>query len=287
MATKKSFLQLCVTLGVTLTAFQGLEVSGQSFLNKLFGGGEEEVAEGAEPAASDKAEAQEQSAELEDAKKATITSLTGLYETLVKQGFPIKERPEGEVTQILFYLRSMRGIVDDINSRGSAINQRMAKLSNETVDVTTSDEFSPNNFLINLKKVRDNQPAVLAELSEIKKEIFVVRGMLDQSKQYGLSMINALGAFGNTVKDPLVLARYPFDKQMRNEVKEIKDILPELEPMVKNVISMTQNLSKVMTEATTMFTGMNIPDPNASDLDGKVTEAFDIIFNRTATETQD
>ena len=279
MAIKKSFLQLCVTLGVTLATFQGVEVSGQSFLNKLFGGGAEEadaeVAEGAE------------SAELEEAKKGTITSLTGLYETLVKQGFPIKDRPEGEVTQILFYLRSMQGIVDDINSRGIAINERMAKLSNETVDVTTSDEFSPNNFLINLKKVRDNQPAVLAELSEIKKEMFVVRGMLDQSKQYGLSMINALGAFGNTVKDPLVLARYPFDKQMRNEVKEIKDSLQELEPMVKSVLSMTQNLSKVMTEATTMFTGMNIPDPDASELDGKIDKAFDIIFNRTAAETKD
>lgn len=286
MATKKSFLQLCVTLSVTLAIFQGVEVSGQSFLNRLFGGGEEDT-EVAEPAVAAAAEAQEQSPELEEAKKDTITSLTGLYENLVKKGFPIKERPEGEVTQILFYLRSMRGIVDDINSRGIAVNERIAKLSNETVDVTTSDGFSPNNFLINLKKVRDNQPAVMAELSEIKKEIFVVRGMLDQSKQYGLSMINAIGAFGNTVKDPLVLARYPFDKQMRNEVKEIKDILPELEPMVKSVISMTQNLSKVMTEATTMFTGMNIPDPDASDLDGKVTEAFDMIFNRAATETKD
>lgn len=295
MAIKKSFLQLCVALGVTLATFQGAEVSGQSFFNKIFGSGAEEaeaeaeaeVAEGAEPASTATSEPQEQSAELEEAKKDTITSLTGLYEALIKKGFPIKERPEGEVTQILFYLRSMRGIIEDINLRGVDINARLAKLSNETVAVKTSDEFSPNNFLINLKKVRDNKPAVMAELLEIKKEILVIRGMLDQAEEYGLAMIKAIEAFWNTVKDPLILARYPFDKQMRNEVKEIKGILQELEPMVKSIISMTQNLSKVMIEATRMFTGMKIPDPDTSDLDGKINEAFDKIFNRAATETKD
>lgn len=284
MALQKHYLHWCVTLGLTMTVFQSAQVQGQSFLNRLFGGGDsdQEEVQAAEP---DAAEAETQAvnpadAELEAAKSDAITSLVGVYEALIKKGFPIKERPEGEVTQILFYLRSLRGIIEDINERGVAINERLRKLSEETVGAVTSEEFSPNTLLINLKKVRDNKPAVQAELLEIKKELLVIRGMLDKAEEYGLAMIQSLKAFWNTVKDPLVLARYPFDKQMRTEVKEIKSILEELEPMVKSVAELAQNLSKTMIQVAKTFTGMNIPDPDSEELNKQIDEAFRQIFKK-------
>lgn len=279
MALQKHYIRWCVALGVTMTAFQGVQVQGQNFLSRLFGGDDSEQEEvqaaEAEAEAPDPAEA-----ELEAAKSDAITSLVGVYEALIKKGFPIQERPEGEVTQILFYLRSLRGIIEDINVRGIAINERLRKLSEETVGAVTSEEFSPNTLLINLKKVRDNKPAVQAELIEIKKELLVIRGMLDKAEEYGLAMIQSLKAFWNTVKDPLVLARYPFDKQMRAEVKEIKAILEELEPMVKSVAELAQNLSKAMIQVARTFTGMNIPDPDSEELNQQIDEAFSQIFKK-------
>lgn len=284
MALQKHYIRWCVALGVTVTAFQGAQVQGQNFLNRLFGGGdaEQEEVQAAEPEA---AEAETEAvnpvdAELEAAKSDAITSLVGVYEALIKKGFPIKERPEGEVTQILFYLRSLRGIIEDINERGIGINERLRKLSDDTVGAVTSEEFSPNTLLINLKKVRDNKPAVQAELIEIKKELLVIRGMLDKAEEYGLAMVQSLKAFWNTVKDPLVLARYPFDKQMRAEVKEIKSILEEMEPMVKSVAELAQNLSKTMIQVAKMFTGMNIPDPDSEELNRQIDEAFSQIFKK-------
>ncbi len=275
MALRKLFLQWGVALGVTLTAFQGVDAQGQGFLGRLFGGEDQEETAPAEPEES-------VDTELEEAKSDAITSLTGVYEALIKKGFPIKERPEGDVSQILFYLKALRGTIEDINQRGVAITERLQKLTNETVGARLSEGFDPNTFLINLKKVRDNKASVKAELLEIKKELLVIRGMLDKAEEYGLAMIHSLQAFWNTVKDPLVLARYPFDKQMREDVKEIKTILKELEPTVKGVADMAQNLSKAMIQVMRMFTGMNVPDPDNSELNEQIDAAFAKIFKEAA-----